>query len=104
MRRKCPLRLKTLQKRRGEGPRAAFVRRVAPFSNSGNQRRQQQPSRGEGLYRVVSAAGSLATVWTCSRHAIFPREPKFPRNQSRARRLLQTTFNQEILKMTSQNQ
>src|ERR1700722_15647921 len=49
MRTDVPLRLKTPQEQRGEGPRAAFVRRVVAFSNSGNHRRQQRPSRARGL-------------------------------------------------------
>src|ERR1700731_1836769 len=49
MRTDVPLPLKTQQEQRGEAPRAAFVRRVVAFSNSGNHRRQQRPSRTRGL-------------------------------------------------------
>src|SRR6202030_283661 len=66
----CPL-LENATGTTRRGPPAAFVRRVVPFSNSGNHARQQQPSRARGL--VQGCLQPVPPPW--SRHAADTQYP-----------------------------
>ena len=69
----CPLRLKTPQERRGEGPRQPLCDASCHFLTAGTTPGNSSHAEREDLYRVVFTAGSPAMVQTCCRHAIFPR-------------------------------